>query len=66
MRVTVMGSADVGLVTGACLSDWGFKVVCLHKDEDKIEALPAIDIAHHGLGRRNALSLAAVVATTPA
>jgi UDPglucose 6-dehydrogenase len=39
MRVTVMGSGYVGLVTGACLSDLGFKVVCMDKDEDKIRAL---------------------------
>jgi len=39
MRVTVIGSGYVGLVTGACLSDLGFKVVCLDKDEQKIRAL---------------------------
>jgi UDPglucose 6-dehydrogenase len=39
MRITIIGSGYVGLVTGACLSDLGFKVVCLDKDEDKIRAL---------------------------
>lgn len=39
MRVTVMGSGYVGLVTGACLADLGFKVVCMDKDEDKIRSL---------------------------
>jgi UDP-N-acetyl-D-mannosaminuronate dehydrogenase len=39
MRVTVIGSGYVGLVTGACLSDLGFKVICLDKDEQKIRAL---------------------------
>jgi len=39
MRITVIGSGYVGLVTGACLSDLGFKVICLDKDEDKIRAL---------------------------
>jgi len=39
MKVTVIGSGYVGLVTGACLSDLGFKVVCLDKDEEKIRAL---------------------------
>jgi UDPglucose 6-dehydrogenase len=39
MRITVIGSGYVGLVTGACLSDLGFKVVCLDKDEDKIRSL---------------------------
>jgi UDPglucose 6-dehydrogenase len=39
MRVTVIGSGYVGLVTGACLSDLGFKVVCMDKDEEKIRSL---------------------------
>jgi UDPglucose 6-dehydrogenase len=39
MRITVIGSGYVGLVTGACLSDLGFKVVCMDKDDDKIRAL---------------------------
>jgi UDPglucose 6-dehydrogenase len=39
MRITVIGSGYVGLVTGACLSDLGFKVVCLDKDEEKIRSL---------------------------
>ncbi len=39
MRVTVIGSGYVGLVTGACLSDLGFKVVCLDKDAEKIRTL---------------------------
>jgi UDPglucose 6-dehydrogenase len=39
MRITVLGSGYVGLVTGACLSDLGFKVVCMDKDEEKIRAL---------------------------
>lgn len=39
MRVTVIGSGYVGLVTGACLADLGFKVVCMDKDEAKIQSL---------------------------
>ena len=39
MRITVIGSGYVGLVTGACLADLGFKVVCLDKDETKIRSL---------------------------
>jgi UDPglucose 6-dehydrogenase len=39
MRVTVIGSGYVGLVTGACLSDLGFKVVCLDNDEHKTKRL---------------------------
>ena len=39
MRITVIGSGYVGLVTGACLSDLGFKVVCLDNDEAKVKML---------------------------
>ena len=39
MRITVIGSGYVGLVTGACLSDLGFKVVCLDNDESKVKML---------------------------
>jgi UDPglucose 6-dehydrogenase len=39
MKITVIGSGYVGLVTGACLADLGFKVLCMDKDEDKIKSL---------------------------
>ncbi|MEP6740753.1 MAG: UDP-glucose/GDP-mannose dehydrogenase family protein [Caldimonas sp.] len=39
MKVTVIGSGYVGLVTGACLADLGNDVVCLDVDADKIAML---------------------------
>jgi UDPglucose 6-dehydrogenase len=39
MRIAVIGSGYVGLVSGACLSDFGHDVTCIDKDERKIEAL---------------------------
>jgi UDPglucose 6-dehydrogenase len=39
MRVTMIGTGYVGLVSGACFADFGHEVVCLDKDEAKIEAL---------------------------
>jgi UDPglucose 6-dehydrogenase len=39
MRVTMIGSGYVGLVSGACLADFGHEVVCVDKDESKIAAL---------------------------
>jgi UDPglucose 6-dehydrogenase len=39
MRVTMIGSGYVGLVSGACFADFGHDVVCVDKDRDKIEAL---------------------------
>lgn len=39
MKVTIIGSGYVGLVTGACLAEVGNDVLCLDVDEKKIEAL---------------------------
>ena len=39
MKVTVIGTGYVGLVTGACLSEMGNHVVCLDLDERKIRVL---------------------------
>lgn len=39
MRITMIGSGYVGLVSGACLSDFGHDVTCVDKDEGKIAAL---------------------------
>jgi UDPglucose 6-dehydrogenase len=39
MRVAMIGTGYVGLVTGACFSEFGVDVVCVDKDESKIERL---------------------------
>ena len=39
MRIAVIGTGYVGLVSGACFSDFGHHVVCVDKDASKIEAL---------------------------
>ena len=39
MRVAMIGTGYVGLVSGACFADFGHEVVCVDKDEAKIEAL---------------------------
>lgn len=41
MRITMIGSGYVGLVSGACFADFGHDVVCVDKDESKITALKA-------------------------
>jgi UDPglucose 6-dehydrogenase len=41
MRIAVIGSGYVGLVTGTCLAESGNDVVCVDVDEAKIEALQA-------------------------
>jgi UDPglucose 6-dehydrogenase len=39
MRVTMIGTGYVGLVTGACFSEFGVEVTCVDKDASKIERL---------------------------
>ena len=39
MRITMIGTGYVGLVSGACFSDFGHDVTCVDKDERKIAAL---------------------------
>ena len=39
MKIAMIGTGYVGLVSGACLSDFGHEVVCIDKDSAKIEAL---------------------------
>ncbi len=39
MRVAMIGSGYVGLVSGACFADFGHEVVCVDKDPGKIERL---------------------------
>lgn len=39
MKIAIVGSGYVGLVTGVCLADFGHDVVCIDKDADKIQRL---------------------------
>ena len=39
MKIAMVGSGYVGLVSGACFADFGHDVVCIDKDERKIAAL---------------------------
>jgi UDPglucose 6-dehydrogenase len=39
MRIVMIGSGYVGLVSGACFADFGHHVCCVDKDAAKIEAL---------------------------
>jgi UDPglucose 6-dehydrogenase len=39
MRVAMIGTGYVGLVSGACFADFGHHVTCVDKDASKIEAL---------------------------
>jgi UDPglucose 6-dehydrogenase len=44
MRIAMVGTGYVGLVSGACLSDFGHEVVCIDNDQTKIDALRRAEI----------------------
>ncbi len=44
MRIVMIGTGYVGLVSGACFSDFGHDVTCVDKDQAKIDALLAGEI----------------------
>lgn len=61
MKITVVGTGYVGLVSGACLAEVGNNVMCLDVNAEKIRILEAGDIPIHEPGllelvRRNAAS----------
>jgi UDPglucose 6-dehydrogenase len=39
MRIAMIGTGYVGLVSGACFADFGHQVCCVDKDADKIDGL---------------------------
>jgi UDPglucose 6-dehydrogenase len=52
MRVAMIGTGYVGLVSGACFADFGHDVTCVDKDASKIAALRCgeMPIYEPGLG----------------
>ncbi|MEN6081026.1 UDP-glucose/GDP-mannose dehydrogenase family protein [Chromobacterium piscinae] len=58
MKITVIGSGYVGLVTGTCLAETGYHVCCLDVDPRKIEILqnggiPIFEPGLEGMVKRN-------------
>lgn len=39
MKITMIGTGYVGLVSGACFAEFGFTVTCVDKDQSKIDRL---------------------------
>lgn len=44
MRIVILGTGYVGLVSGACFAEFGVEVVCVDRDENKIARLRAGEI----------------------
>ena len=65
MRVAMIGTGYVGLVTGACLADFGHVVTCVDKDPAKIKSLLAgrMPIYEPGLDALVAANVAACLAS---
>ena len=61
MKIAMIGSGYVGLVSGVCFSDFGHDVVCVDKNVEKIEMLNngAVPIYEPGLDQLMAKNVAA-------
>lgn len=75
-RISIVGTGYVGLVTGACLAERGFDVICIDVDRAKVDAinarrapiheagLPALLERHVGARLRATTDLQGAVAST--
>ena len=61
MKIAMIGTGYVGLVSGVCFSDFGHEVICVDKDPKKIEMLEAgkVPIYEPGLDEVMARNVAA-------
>ena len=52
MRIAMIGTGYVGLVSGACFSEFGVDVICVDKDQSKIEKIKNGIMERHEKTRR--------------
>lgn len=56
MKITIIGSGYVGLVSGACFAEFGTKVTCVDVDEEKIQILNSGDVPIYETGLRGIIA----------
>ncbi len=56
MKLTIVGSGYVGLVTGVCFAEFGYEVTCVDKDEKRIQSLKLGNCPFYEPGMDNLLS----------
>ncbi len=39
MKLVIVGTGYVGLITGACFAEFGYQTICVDKDDDRIDTL---------------------------
>jgi UDPglucose 6-dehydrogenase len=57
INITVVGTGYVGLVTGACLADFGNRVICVDNDRKKLEQLERGDIPFYEPGLKELVAM---------
>ena len=53
MKITIIGTGYVGLVTGTCFSEFGHEIICIDKDKRKISELQSGTIPIYEPGLQN-------------
>ena len=57
MKVTIIGTGYVGLVTGVCFANCGVDVICVDNNEDKINRLNNGECIIYEPGLENLLNI---------
>ena len=53
MKISIIGTGYVGLVSGACFSEFGHEIICIDKDSRKIRELQSGSIPIYEPGLQN-------------
>ena len=56
MKLAIVGTGYVGLVSGACFAEFGYQTVCIDKDTSRIESLKSGNCPFYEPGMDNLLS----------